>query len=127
MKKSLIAAAAITAAVAGLSATSAQAGKVHVDVGVGLGGGYWGPGPGYGGYYPEPYPVYVEPDYYPGGSYGVSCGEARWSVKSAHFRNVQALKCSGRTYVFTGWKHGDKYRIRVSRRDGDIISVSAIY
>ncbi len=125
MKKSLIAAAAITAAVAGLSATSAQAGKVHVDVGVGLGGGYWGPA--YGGYYAEPYPVYVEPDYYPERRWGVSCGEARWSVKSANFRNVKALDCSGRTFTFTGWKHGDKYRIRVSRRDGDIISVSAIY
>jgi len=121
MKKSLIAAAALTAVVAGFSATSAQAGKVHVDVGVGVGG--WGPG------YPvyEPYPVYVEPDYYPVRRWGVSCGEAKWQVKSAHFRNVRTLDCSGRTYMFTGWKHGDQYRIRVSRRDGDIISVSAIY
>jgi hypothetical protein len=123
MNKSLIVAAALTAAVAGLTATSAQAGKVHVDVGIGLGGGYWDPSYGYGGHYP----VYAEPDYYPERRWGVSCGEAKWQVKSAHFRNVKALDCSGRTYVFSGWKHGDKYRIRVSRRGGDIISVSAAY
>ncbi|MFT3670596.1 hypothetical protein [Aestuariivirga sp.] len=125
MKKSLIAAAALTAVVAGVSATSAQAGKVHVDIGVG------GWGPGYPVYAPypayEPYPVYVEPDYYPERRWGVSCGEAKWQVRSAHFRNVRALDCSGRVFSFTGWKHGDQYRIRVSRRDGDIISVSAIY
>ena len=126
MKKSLIAAAALTAVVAGVSATSAQAGKVHVDVGIGVGG--WGGYPVYAPYPAyEPYPVYVEPDYYPERRWGVSCGEAKWQVKSANFRNVKAVDCSGRTYMFTGWKHGDKYRIRVSRRDGDIISVSAIY
>ncbi|MBL8790465.1 MAG: hypothetical protein JNM45_08195 [Rhizobiales bacterium] len=128
MKKSLIAVAALAAAVAGFSASSAQAGKVHVDVGLGVvGGGYYDPYP-IDGPYPvaEPYPIYDEPDY-PSHSWGVSCREARWQVRSAHFRDVRAIDCTGRTYIFSGWKHGDRFRIRVSRRDGDIISVRRIY
>lgn len=133
LKKSLVAAAVVSAAAIGFTATAAQAGKVHVDVGIGVGApGYYDPG-----YYAPGY--YADDDYdtsYGGsfestrrhhGSWGVSCGEARWQVKSARFRSVQAIDCSGRTYVFTGWKHGDKYRIRVSRRDGDIISVTGAY
>ena len=125
LKKSLIAAAAVAAAVAGFSATSAQAGKVHVDVGIGLYPNYGYPAyePYYDGY--DSYPVYGHGHH--GGSWGVSCGEAKWQVKSANFHKVNTLDCSCKTYTFTGWKHGDKYRIKVSRKYGEIISVSALY
>lgn len=113
--KSIFAAAAVAVSVAGFSAPSAQAGSLDVDVNIGLGG--------YDGY-----PLYEEVHYGHGyhGSWGVSCGEAKWEVKSRHFRHVRTLDCGGKTYTFTGWKHGDKYRIRVSRKYGEIISVSAI-
>ncbi len=127
LNKSLIAAAAVAVTVAGLSATSAQAGtKVHVDLGIGL----YGVGYGHG------YPVYDDYDYGygghhghhgGGGSWGVSCGQAKWEVKSANFHKVKTLDCSGKTYTFSGWKHGDKYRIKVGRKHGQIISVSEIY
>lgn len=124
MKKTLIAAAAITAAVAGFTATAAQAGKVHLDVGIGL----YDPG-----YYPYGgYPLYDDHGYGYGyhhhkASWGVSCGEAKSEVWNAHFHQVKTLDCYGKTYAFTGWKHGDKYRIVVSRKYGEIISVSALY
>lgn len=119
ISKSLIAAAAVAVSVAGFSASSAQAGKWDVDVNIGLGG--------YGGY-----PVYEDVGYGHGHrphhtSWGVSCGEAKWEVKNRHFKNVKALDCSGKSYTFSGWKHGDKYRIKVSRKYGEIISVSALY
>lgn len=127
LKKSLIAAAAVAVTVAGLSTTAAQAGtKVHVDLGIGL----YGVGYGHG------YPVYDDYDYGygghhghhgGGGSWGVSCGEAKWEVKNANFRKVKTLDCSGKTYTFSGWKHGDKYRIKVGRKHGQIISVSEVY
>jgi hypothetical protein len=129
LNKSLVAAAAVAVTVAGLSATSAQAGtKVHVDLGLGL----YGVGYGHG------YPVYDDYDYgygYSGhhghhgggGSWGVSCGEAKWEVKNANFHKVKTLDCSGKTFTFSGWKHGDKYRIKVGRKHGQIISVSEVY
>ncbi len=127
LNKSLVAAAAVALTVAGLSATSAQAGtKVHVDVGLGL----YGVGYGHG------YPVYDDYDYGygghhshhgGGGSWGVSCGEAKWEVKNANFHKVKTLDCSGKTFTFSGWKHGDKYRIKVGRKHGQIISVSEVY
>lgn len=127
LNKSLVAAAAVAVTVAGLSATSAQAGtKVHVDVGLGL----YGVGYGHG------YPVYDDYDYGygghhshhgGGGSWGVSCGEAKWEVKNANFHKVKTLDCSGKTFTFSGWKHGDKYRIKVGRKHGQIISVSEVY
>ncbi len=121
IKKSLIAAAAVAISVAGISATSAQAGKWHGTVNIGL---Y---GPGFYGY-----PAYDDYGYdhgygYGGGSWGVSCGEAKWEVKSANFKKVHAVNCGGKVYTFTGWKHGDKYRIKVGRKHGQIISVSALY
>ena len=124
--KSLIAAAAVAVSVAGFSATSANAGKWDVDInlypdyGYGYDVGY----PvydGHVGHHPRP-PHHVSPV-----SWGVSCGEAKWEVKSRHFKNVKTLDCSGKTYTFSGWKHGDKYRIKVGRKHGQIISVSEIY
>ena len=115
-----LAAAAVAVSVAGFSASSAQAGKWDVDVNIGLGG--------YGAY-----PLYDDVYYGEGhghghhGSWGVTCGEAKWEVKSRHFKKVKALDCGGKTYTFSGWKHGDKYRIKVSRKYGEIISVSAVY
>jgi hypothetical protein len=129
LNKSLIAAAAVAAVAAGFSATAAQAGKLHVDVGIGLYDPYYGYGYGYGF---GGYPVYD--DYYGGGhhghhggSWGVSCGAAKDEVRGAHFHKVKTVDCSGKTYTFTGWKHGDKFRIKVSRKHGEIISVSALY
>ena len=118
MTSKSILAAAVAVSVAGFSATSANAGK-KFDIDINL---Y----PDYGYGYDVGYPVY---DGYPHHSYnwGISCGEGKWTVKSAHFKKVNTVECEGKSYTYTGWKHGDKYRIKVSRKHGEIISVSALY
>lgn len=112
--------AAVAVSVAAFSATSANAGK-KFDIDINLYPDY-----GYGYGYDVGYPVY---DGYPHHSYnwGISCGEGKWTVKSAHFKKVNTVECEGKSYTYTGWKHGDKYRIKVSRKHGEIISVSALY
>ena len=117
--KSLIAAAAIAISAAGFTATSANAGKWDVDIGIGI---Y----PGHG--YDVGYPVYDEPDYYhPRRHYRISCQEGAWSVKSAGFRKVRVNDCDGRTYSYTGKRYGERYLIKVSSRSGDIVSARPLY
>jgi len=119
--KSILAAAAVAVSVAGFSATSANAGKnfdidinLYGDYGYGYGHGY---DHGYGYGYGYPHHAY---------NWGISCGEGKWTVRSAHFKKVRTVECQGKSYTYTGWKHGDKYRITVGRKHGQIISVSAL-
>lgn len=104
--KVLVAAAALTAAVA--TTVPAQAGTdINIGVGLGFGGGFHG-----GGYYP----VY-------GGYYdGISCGKARNIVRNHGFHKVYATNCSGKIMRFKGKKFGDWYRIKVNRW-GNIVDV----
>jgi hypothetical protein len=121
--KSLIAAAAIATSVAGISASQANAGS-NIDFGFGVQIG--GPGfivgggtPGYhGGYGGHGGHGFVD--------YGISCGEGRWVVKSAGYYKVKTVECSGSTYTYTGRMSGDKYRIKVKRSNGAIVSVSML-
>jgi hypothetical protein len=106
--KSLIAAAAVSAAVAAMPAEQAQA-KTFIDVDVHLGGGY--------GWYPG---YYAYPAYNP--YWGVSCGTARHIVKSHGFYNVNAFDCSKPVYQYTAWKFGQPYKVKVNMA-GSIIQV----
>ncbi len=114
--KFLVAAAALTAAVA--TTAPAQA-KTNIDIGIGLGfgGGYGG---GYGYYDPGYYPVY-------GGGYGggISCWKAKQIVKNHGFKNVYATDCGGNIMRFKGKKWGDHYRIKINRY-GNIVDVDPI-
>ena len=116
--KSLIAAAAVAISVAGFSATSANAGKWDIDINL-----Y----PDYG--YGVGYPLYDEPvrHYRPHHITRVSCEEGAWSVRSAGFRKVRVNECDGRSYTYSGRRHGERYLIKVSSRSGDIISVRSYY
>jgi hypothetical protein len=108
--KSIIAAAALTSAIAMIPADQAQA-KTYIDIDVHLGGGYGG------GWYPgyTPYPVYS-----PG--WGISCGTARHIVKSHGFYNVNVFDCSKPVYQYTAWKFGQPYKVKVNMA-GNIIKV----
>lgn len=112
--KLLVAAAALTAAVA---VTAPAQAKTNIDIGVGLGlgfgGGYYGGG--YGGGY---YPVY-------GGYDGVSCHTAKKIVKSQGFYNVKPTDCGGYIMRFKAWQGGEKYRVKVNRK-GHIVDVDHI-
>ena len=141
--KSLVAAAFVAGAVALGSAGAAHA-DPHVHFGFGFDGWDGGyphepPPPGYGdgGYPDEPPP----PGYWghrhrhhfhgwggpePVMSYGVSCADGRNIVAGSGFHGVAAFDCSAPVYGYTGWKHGDQFRVSVNFR-GNIVDVTPIY
>jgi hypothetical protein len=117
--KTLIAAAAVSAIAFGASAPANA--KVNVDLYVG------GFAPGY---YEPAYPVYnggYDEDYRPHRrhheAYGISCEDGRQAVKYSGFRKVRPLDCSGRRYTYRARQNGDTFIVKVSARNGNIISV----
>jgi hypothetical protein len=121
--KTLIAAAAVSAIAFGAS-SNANA-KVNVDLYVG------GFGPGY---YEPAYPVYEEPRYYDDEpryehprpryeSYRISCDDGSQAVRDVGFRKVRPIDCSGRNYTYKARRHGNPFVVRVSSRNGRVISV----
>jgi hypothetical protein len=112
--KSMFAAAAVALALTAALPTEKAHAKTDVDisVGIGFGGGYYGSG--YGVYEP----VY-EAEY---GS--VNCSKARKIVRWNGFHGVKAIDCSAPSYKFSGWRGGQKYKIKVNSW-GDITRVSS--
>jgi hypothetical protein len=119
--KTLIAAAAVSALAFGASSTANA--KVNVDLYIG------GFGPGY---YEPAYPVYEEPRYYeprherrrPRYEYsGISCDEGSQSVRNVGFRKVRAIECGGSSYTYKARRHGNPFVVKVSSRNGRVISV----
>lgn len=121
--KTLIAAAAVSAIAFGASAPANA--KVNVDLYVG------GFGPGY---YEPAYPVYEEPRYYDDEpryerrrpryeSYRISCDDGSQAVRNIGFRKVRPIDCSGRSYTYKARRHGNPFVVKVSSRNGRVISV----
>jgi len=52
----------------------------------------------------------------------ISCGRARRMLLARGYRRVRAYDCKGRIYGFTAWRHGQRYRLRVSARTGGLMS-----
>ena len=57
---------------------------------------------------------------------GISCADGRNIVAGSGFHGVFANSCSAPVYRYTGWKHGEQFRIAVSFR-GNIVAVNPIY
>jgi hypothetical protein len=121
ISKSILALGAV-AALATVASAPAQA-KVNIDLYVG-GGGY---APGY--YDPSPsYPVYDNGHRRDGGGYGyrdygISCEDGIDEVRYAGYRKVRPVDCSGKRYTYKARRDGEQFIIRVSRRNGNIVSV----
>jgi hypothetical protein len=121
--KTLFAAAAVALSVVAVSAPAAQA-DVTVDISL-------------GGFYPGPVGYYEDEGYY--GHYrhrrhhvrpvvyGISCDAGRQEVRESGFHRVRTIECGGPSFTYTGWRHGDRYQVKVSRRSGDIIAVSEMH
>jgi hypothetical protein len=104
--KSLIAAAAVAASLTALAPVQQAQAKIHVDVGVNLGGGFYpGYGYGYGGYYPV-----VDP-YYGGGK---SCWQVKNKLKNMNFKQVHPFDCSAPTYRFSAKKNGNHVTVKTN-------------
>jgi hypothetical protein len=107
--KSLIATAAVAAALTAAAPVEQAQAKTNIDIDVYFGGGY--------GWYPGYYP-----GYYPNKIWGVSCWGGRQVVKSHGFYNIHAFDCSKPVYQYKAWKFGQPYRVKVNHA-GYIISV----
>ena len=135
--KSLVAAAALSSAVA-----FGSAGVAHADPYVTFGVGFDGSGPGYGGWDGGPgfYDGGYDGDSYwrrrhhhrrwedpaPDMTYRISCADGRNVVAGSGFHGISAYSCSAPVYRYIGWKHGEQFRIAVNLR-GNIVSVNPIY
>ena len=111
LTKSMIAiAAAAFALTTALPIDRAEA-NPNIDINVGFGfGGYVGPGYGAVG-------VGFEGEY-------VSCAQARKVVRWNGFSSVKSLDCTAPNYKFSGWRDGNKYKIKVNSW-GDITRISS--
>jgi hypothetical protein len=54
---------------------------------------------------------------------GISCGQGSRAVRSRGFRDVRTIDCGGRNYVYSALQRGEPVEVRVSSRDGRIMSV----
>jgi len=119
LKKSLIAAGAVAAAVVVFQPADANA---DVSVSIGIGGGYhYGPGPGY--YGPGPGPGY----YHPRPRYRLSCRQVRRILRRHHgFRGLRATDCRGKNYRFIGFRDGGRWKIKVKSKNGRIKRIRPI-
>lgn len=50
----------------------------------------------------------------------LSCGEAKWSVRSKGFRNVATVECRGATYTFRATRNGNRTLVYVNARSGAV-------
>jgi hypothetical protein len=136
--KTLIAAAAVSAIALGASAPANA--KVHVDLYVG------GFAPGYYEPVQPSYPVYDngygdngydDNGYQDDGYrrhhrrqteyYGISCDDGSQAVRDIGFRKVRAIDCSGRRYTYQARRHGSTFIVKVSSRNGQVLSVQESY
>lgn len=115
MKKSLIIATAMFAAVVGLQPTQQAEAKVHFDIHLG-GPGYYGGGHGghWGGH---------------GGRWGngghwaprrISCSRGRRIVRNHGYHGISAIDCRGSVYKFKAWRGGNRYLLKMKSRNGRI-------
>jgi hypothetical protein len=125
--KTLFAAAAVSALAVGVSAPANAKVKVDVFLG-GYGPDYYEPS--YPVYEPAPRPRHHYPRYDEEVDYdydGISCEDGRLQVKYAGFRKVRPLDCDGPRYSYRARRNGETFVVRVSSRNGNIISVRPAY
>jgi hypothetical protein len=56
----------------------------------------------------------------------ISCRRGERIVERAGFRRVQPRDCSGRRYVYSGRRNGDRFLIRVDSRRARIVDVDRL-
>ncbi len=131
MKKSLVVATAMFAAVVGFQPVQQAEAKVKLNVQIGVPGGYYGGGYYGGGYYGGGYYGGGHGGYYGGGhggGYGrwaprrISCARGRRIVRNSGYRFVVAIDCRGSTYKFKGTRGGARFLLKMKSRNGRIYS-----
>ena len=60
------------------------------------------------------------------GGRSISCAEGARRVRSRGFRNVRAINCSGRHFVYRGWRGSRQFEIAVRRSNGRVVAVRPV-
>jgi hypothetical protein len=68
-------------------------------------------------YYADPYPR----------ARVSKCSAIAKSLRRSGFRQVRSLKCSGRNYIYTASRDGDRLRLTVSGSSGRILNIRRVY
>ena len=120
LKKTVIAATALFAAVVAFQPVQQAEARVNIGIGIGV-PGYYGPGYYAPGYYAPGYygPVYGGPVYR-----RISCRHARRIIRRHGYYRIRARDCSGSRYTFIAKKRGIWYRIRMKSATGRIYKVT---
>jgi hypothetical protein len=122
----ILAAAAVAAGIAGLSAGADAKTNVHVGIGIGAPGYLYDPYEHYGEY--PGYPPYYRPGYYrPYSVRRISCGIGANIVRNHGYRRVYARDCGGRTYSYFGLRRGVRFIVFVNARNGAIVDRRPAY
>lgn len=114
--KMLLLAGTLTAALASGLASGAAEAKTNVRIYLGLPHYSYQVGPDYRfrpgwGWYRPGYPAYRN---------RLSCNEARQSLRSRGYRNIQRVECDGRTYTFRALRNGNTVVVYVNSRTGAV-------
>lgn len=89
--------------------------KVNVDVYLGVPYYRYRPGPDY--VYRRGHGWYLPPRY---NRYRISCGQAKWEVRTRGFRNVATIECNGPVYTFRATRGGHRTIVYVNARSGAV-------
>jgi hypothetical protein len=60
------------------------------------------------------------------GGRAISCAEGARRVRDRGFRNVRRIDCSGRYFIYRGWRGDRQYEIAVRRINGRVVDVHRI-
>ena len=60
------------------------------------------------------------------GGRAISCAEGARRVRDRGFRNVRRIDCSGRYFIYRGWRGNRQYEIAVRRINGRVVDVHRI-
>ena len=60
------------------------------------------------------------------GGRSISCAEGARRVRSRGFRNVRAINCSGRYFVYRGWRGNRQFEIAVRRSNGRVVDMRPV-
>lgn len=107
MLRNWIAAGTLSLGMLAVGAIGPAQADTDIDIGVGINGGYGSPGPRY---------------VYHGGGH-ISCRQGARIVRSAGFRRVRAIECSGSEYSYRGFRRDSVFEIRVRSRNGRITDI----
>lgn len=107
MLRNWMAAGALSLGMLAIGAIGPAQADTDIDIGVGINGGYSSPGPRYA---------------YHGGGH-ISCRQGARIVRSAGFRRVRPIECSGSEYSYRGFRRDSVFEIRVRSRNGRITDI----